>query len=85
MTINGDLNCSDQEMLMAARKMSRFKMLMSKFKMLMAARKMSSRLQERDDGLFRETGGGTPWEAALKGKGAQKSWQLVFKDNLFKS
>lgn len=54
MTINGGLNCSDQEM-------------------LMAARKMSSRLQERDDSLFRETGGGTPWEAALKGKGAQKS------------
>lgn len=71
MTVNGGLNCSDQEI--------------AEFKMLTCARKMSSSLQERDYSLFRETGGGTPWEAALKGKGAQKSWQQVFEDNLFKS
>lgn len=39
----------------------------------------------RHSDLFRELVGSIPWEAALKGKGAQEIWQQVFKDNLLQS
>lgn len=38
-----------------------------------------------DSGLFRDPVGRIPWEAALKGKGAQEIRQQVFKDNLLQS
>jgi len=73
--LKGSLGCSDHEMVECT--------------ILRAARRAYSKLTTRnirraDFGLFSDLLGRVPWDKALEGRRAQKSW-LVFKDHLLQA
>ncbi|KAK4826285.1 hypothetical protein QYF61_007132 [Mycteria americana] len=70
--VKGSLGCSDHEMV--------------EFRILMGGRRLKSKLttldfRRADFGLFKDLLGRVPWDKALEGKEAHKSW-LIFKDDL---
>lgn len=75
MMINGSLGCSSYEIM--------------EVNILNGLREKRGRIQtldfrQADLSLFSKLGGGTPWNAALKGKVAQECWQF-FKDSILQA